>query len=134
MYADYAYYKANGGMVSEREITPKLATASDNIDVLTFYRIHGIGWEKLTKFQQAQIKKACCTQADFLYDNEDAVNSALEHYSINGVTMKFGNAALYEIVQGVPFSNAAMGLLRSTGLATRMALYREVEPCYFRDW
>ena len=134
MYADFAYYKANGGTVSEREITPKLQAASDNVDALTFYRINGIGWDKLTAFQRSQIQRACVVQADFLYDNEDAVASAMSEYAINGVRMKFGNAALYSIIEGVPFSNAAMSLLVSTGLTTRMALGREVEPCYIPVW
>lgn len=133
MYADYIYYIEHGGTASEQEIAPKLQTASDNVDALTFYRINGIGWDALTEFQQSQICKACVVQADFLLENADAVQSAIDKYSINGVTVEFGNASLYSVLGGVPFSNAALKLLEATGLTTRMALSREVEPCYIHD-
>lgn len=133
MYVDYETYVANGGTASEQDITPKLATASDNVDALTFYRIRRKGWDALTEFQREQLERAIVVQAEFLYENADAVESAMEEYSINGVTMKFGNKALYSIESGIPINNVALTLIQSTGLASRMATYSEVEPCYFQD-
>lgn len=133
MYLDYETYVSLGGTLTEEEITPKLATASDNVDALTFYRINAKGWDKLTEFQQSQILKACKEQADFLYYNADAVESAMSSYSINGVSMTFGNASLYSVVSGVPIANSALALLNATGLTCRMATYEEVEPCYIHD-
>ena len=134
LYATYAEYRANGGTAQEREVLPLLAASSDAIDALTFNRIVVIGWDKLTEFQRERITRACCIQADFLYENGDAVDSAMTHYSINGVTMEFGNAALYRIVDGVAFSNRAYSLLVQTGLMSRLARGREVEPCGGRAW
>lgn len=134
MYVDYETYVANGGTVSEQEITPKLATASDNVDAITFYRIHRKGWDALSEFQQQQLTRAIIIQAEFLYENADAVESAMSEYAINGVSMKFGNASLYQIVNGLPMNNTALSLIASTGLASRMATYSEVEPCYILPW
>lgn len=128
MYADYAYYEQTyGGTAAEEDITPKLQAASDAIDVLTFSRINAIGWEKFTKFQQDKILRACCIQADFLFENADAVESAMTHYSINGVTMEFGNASLYQVIDGTAISNAAYSLLKLTGLASRFIYPPEVD-------
>lgn len=130
MYADWAYYSGEyGGTAPQQEVVPLLGVSSDTIDTLIFDRIRAIGWDRLTPFQQGLVKKACCVQADFLRENADAVESAMTRYSINGVSMEFGNAALYRVVGGVAVSNAAMALLRRSGLACLMARGREVEPC-----
>lgn len=133
-YADYAYYAAHGGTAPEEVVSPRLEAASDDVDALTFSRINGIGFDNLTPFQQDKVRQATCLQADFLYENADAVGSAMRRYSINGVSMEFGNDALYGIVGGVAVSNAAMALLRQTGLTSRMLTRREVEPCAGRRW
>lgn len=133
-YADYAYYVEQGGTGAQRDILPLLDAASDAIDALTFDRIRAIGWERLTDFQRDLVMRACCKQADFLYDNADAVGSAMTRYSINGVTMEFGNAALYRVVGGVAVSNEAYRLLARSGLTCLLARGREVEPCGGRAW
>lgn len=127
MYADYGDYVACGGTATQEEIAPMLARAEDDIDSLTFSRIVAIGWDHLTAFQQSMVCRAVCAQADFLLENGDAVDSALSSYAINGVSMEFGNAALYGIVDGVAVSNRAMGYLRRTGLASLIAYPREVD-------
>lgn len=127
-YADWAYYSGTyGGAASQEEIVPRLEQASDAIDAVTFSRINVIGWERLTAVQQGLVQRACCLQADFLNDNADAVESAMTEYSINGVSMKFGNAALYTVINGTAMGNAAMDLLRRTGLATLLAFPSEAD-------
>lgn len=133
-YADFAYYVEQGGTGAERDILPLLDAASDAIDALTFNRIRATGWERLTEYQRELVMKACCKQADFLYENADAVGSAMSRYSINGVTMEFGNAALYRLVGGVAVSSAAYRLLVQSGLTALLARGREVEPCGGRAW
>lgn len=128
MYLDYATYQAMGGTLPEADVLPKLREASDTIDTLTFNRITALGWDRLTEFQREKVSAACFHQAEFLVENADAVQSAMTEYSINGVTMKFGNAALYTLRSGVPVDNMAWSLLKQTGLTSRMATYREVEP------
>ena len=127
-YADYTFYaETYGGTAPEVEVAPLLERASEDIDVVTFCRINAVGWDRLTTFQRNKVQLACCQQADFLLDNADAVGTALSSYAINGVSMSWGNSALYQVVQGVPMANAAMGLLRQTGLTALMAYPPEVD-------
>lgn len=129
-YADYAYYAGEyGGEADYDEMVPLLESASDTIDKLTFGRIAVAGFDNLTGFQQAKIKRACCLQADFMLDNADALDSSIESYAINGVSMTFGNPALYSVVGGLPVCNAALALLRATGLASGFAY-----PCEVPSW
>lgn len=129
-YADYAYYTGTyGGEAEYEEIMPLLEAASDNIDALTFNRIEAIGFDKLKPFQQEKVQRACCLQADFLLDNAEAIESAVESYAINGVSMTFGNPSLYSVVGGVPVRNSALSLLRATGLASGFVYPREVPVC-----
>lgn len=125
-YADYDWYRdAFDGKAGEG-ITLYLDRASDAIDALTLNRIRALGWDSLTEFQQGNVRRACCIQADFLAENADALDTALSAYAINGVSMQFGNGALYQVVGGVPVANAALALIRATGLASLMAWRREV--------
>ena len=126
-YADWTYYSETyGGTASEEEAEPMLERASDAVDSVTFSRINAIGWERLTAFQQDLVRKACCIQADFLMENGDAVETALSAYSINGVSLQFGNDALYKVVGGTAMDNRAYSMLQRTGLAALMAYPREV--------
>lgn len=128
MYADFAYYSGTyGGTATEQEITPLLQAANDACDALTFSRINAIGWDNLTEFQQGLVRRFCCAQADFLLQNGDAVYSAMQSYSINGVSMTFGNAALYTVQGGTAVSNEALALLKRTGLTSLMFAPQEVD-------
>lgn len=127
-YADYTYYaETYGGTAPEVEVTPLLERASEDIDAVTFCRINAVGWDRLTQFQRDRVQLACCRQADFLVENADAVMSAMSSYAINGVSMTFGNSALYQVTQGTAMANAAMSLLRQTGLTALMAYPPEVD-------
>ena len=125
-YADYTWYRDVFGGKAGEGIAIYLDRASDAVDALTFNRIRAIGWDSLTEFQQGNVRRACCIQADFLAENADALDTALSAYAINGVSMEFGNGALYRVVGGVPVSNAALALIRATGLASLMARPQEV--------
>ena len=128
MYADWSYYSGTyGGSMPQAAAERMLQAATDAIDTVTFSRIVAKGWDNLTEFQQDLVRRACCMQADFLNENADAVQSAMTSYSINGVSMAFGNPALYTIVNGTAMGNAAMSLLRRTGLASLIAFGPEVE-------
>lgn len=127
MYADYGDYIECGGLASQDAVEPMLARACDDVDSLTFSRIVAIGWDNLAGFQQSMVCRAVCAQADFLLENGDAVESAMASYSINGVSMTFGNSALYSIRNGVAVSNRAMGYLKRSGLASLMAYPPEVD-------
>lgn len=128
MYLDYETYQSMGGTLAEADALSVLQRASDDVDALTFSRIVKLGWDKLTEFQQQKVLAFCKEQAEFLFNNADAVESALTSYAINGVTMQFGNDALYSVVNGSPVSNRALALLRPTGLASQMVYQDEVHP------
>ena len=56
--------------------------------------------------------------ADFEYDNEDAIQSALQSYSINGVSMAFGDAWNVKIQNGVAIRRDTYSKLLQTGLCS----------------
>lgn len=99
-----------------------LLKASRQIDSLTFNRIVARGFDKLTGFQQELIKQVCCEQADFLYENNDALSSVLDSYSINSVSMHFGTGFNVTLVGGIPVQKTTYSLLEQTGLCWRGAV------------
>lgn len=98
-----------------------LTDASRNIDTLTFNRIVAKGFDNLTEFQQDIIKQVVCEQADFLFDNADALASVLDSYSINGVSMRFGTGFNVIMEGGLPIQSTTYALLQQTGLCCRLA-------------
>ena len=107
--------------ISPSDRNAYLLEASRNIDTLTFNRIVAKGFDKLTQFQQDLIKEVCCKQAEFLYDNKDAIASILDSYSINGVSMHFGSGFNVVIESGLPIQSTVYSLLKQTGLCWRGA-------------
>lgn len=98
-----------------------LTDASRNIDTLTFNRIVAKGFDNLTEFQKEIIKECTCKQADFLYENKDAIDSVFDTYSINSVTMKFGTGFAFMTDDGVPILTSVYAILKQTGLCCRLA-------------
>lgn len=99
-----------------------LKIASRQIDTLTFNRIVARGFDKLTEFQQELIKEVVCKQASFNYENQAAIESILDSYAINGVSMKFGTGFNIEVMSGVPMQRTVYSLLEQTGLCWRGAI------------
>ena len=93
-YADAGYYFAeyNGNIISEENLEKALKQASRHIDTLTYNRIISRDISELTEFQQDIIKECCCEIADFEYENAEILQSILQSYSINGVSMSFGDS------------------------------------------
>ena len=79
-YATPEEYSKEYNTIPSEELDKRLKQASRHIDSLTFNRIVGIGYENLTGFQQAMITECVCELADFEYDNDDAIQSALQSY------------------------------------------------------
>ena len=98
-----------------------LMKASRNVDTLTFNRIVEQGFDNLTEFQQEIIKQVVCEQAEFLYENADAIASVLDSYSINGVSMRFGTGFNVIMEGGLPIQSTVYSLLEQTGLCCRLA-------------
>lgn len=117
-YVDAAYYKEvyGGGTIPEDDVEKCLRTASRHVDSLTYNRIVGRGIEALTGFQQDIIREVCCEMADFEYENADMIQSVLQNYSINGVTMGFGSSWNLRTISGVAVRADTYDKLSQTGL------------------
>lgn len=120
-YADAAYYKEifGGDIVPAEQLDKKLRKASRHIDSLTYNRIVGQGISNLTEFQQETIKEVCCEMADFEYENADMINSVLQSYSINGVSMSFGSSWNVKLISGIAVRADTYQKLSQTGLCNQ---------------
>lgn len=121
MYVDKYYYlnTYNGIIISEDNIKDRLKEASLHIDTLTYNRIVKRGFDNLTCFQQNIIKEVVCKLADFECENEDLIKTVLTNYSINGVSMGFGQSWNVEVQNGIAMPKDIYCLLCQTGLACR---------------
>lgn len=110
-----------GSTVPEKELEKSLRQASRHVDSLTFNRIVGKGFDALTNFQQDVIKEVVCQQADFEVENADVINSVLQTYGINGVSMQFGESWNVYVKSGVAMKKDTYALLSQTGLTCGLA-------------
>ena len=121
MYTSYVTveeYKKNYSDIPDDSIEKSLKKASRHIDTLTFNRIQGIGFDNLTEFQKEIIKEVTCELANFEYENEDVITSVLSSYSINGVSMAFGDSWNVKVFKGVAIPTELYETLSQTGLCT----------------
>lgn len=120
MYVEEQYYRQNFGSVLPEEDEEKaLKKAESHVDALTWNRIRGIGFERLTEFQKNTIREVCCELAEFEYDNADMINSVLQQYSINGVSMTFGSSWNMMVQNGIAIRRDTYEKLCQTGLCCR---------------
>lgn len=116
-YVDETYYKENYlGTLDTEDLAKRLKEASQQVDILTFNRIRGKGFDNLTSFQQSVIREVICQHVDFVYENQDMIDSVLQSYSINGVSMSFGQSWNIEVMNGVVMKHSTYELLKQTGL------------------
>ena len=117
MYADLEYYHNNGGKLPDEEAEKALKQASKHIDILTYRRIAGVGFDNLTPFQQETVKEVACMMADFESANASMINSLINSYSINGASMSFsGESANCQLVNGIIVQRNVYEMLNMTGL------------------
>lgn len=121
-YRPYAtvneYRDADYNAIPNEELEQRLKQASRHIDSLTFNRIIGKSFDNLTPFQQEIIKECTCELANFEYENEDAIQSVLQNYSINGVSMSFGSSWNVMVQNGVAIRRDTYTSLMQTGLCS----------------
>ena len=124
MYADKEYYAKiyGGSMIPEDEIERALDIASMHIDSLTYNRIVGRGFSGLTEFQQNMVRRVCCMQAEFEYENAALIQSVLDSYSLNGVSMSFGSNWKVTTAAGVAMRRDVYAMLCPTGLCDRRCI------------
>lgn len=116
-YVDETYYKENYlGTLDTEDLAKRLKEASQQVDMLTFNRIRGKGFDNLTSFQQSVMREVICQHVDFVYENQDMIDSVLQSYSINGVSMSFGQSWNIEVMNGVAMKRSTYELLKQTGL------------------
>lgn len=121
IYADEAFYKNEYlGTHTSEQLNRILKTASQHIDTLTFNRIGGMGFDNLTPFQQSVIREVCCQMADFQIENKDLIETALSSYSINGVSMNFGDSWNVVTMNGIAMKRSTYELLNQSGLTRRV--------------
>ena len=122
MYTPYVtveeYKESYSDIPDDNNIEKSLKKASRHVDTLTFNRIQGIGFDNLTEFQKEIIKEVCCELANFEYENEDVITSVLNSYSINGVSMSFGDSWNIKVLKGVAIPTELYETLSQTGLCT----------------
>lgn len=87
-------------------------SAAEHIDTLTLFRIHD--FERLTDFQQRIVTIVHKRLENFERENEDVLDSLLTSYSVNGVSMSFGDKV--KSVGGVVIPAELYTMLCSTGL------------------
>lgn len=90
--------------------------ANNAIDVLTYSRIHAIGFENLTAFQQRIVGECAAEIAAFLLENREILDSPLSAYSINGVSMQFKFNQTVHCSNGVVVPETTYRKLMSTNL------------------
>lgn len=122
-YADESYYYETyqGKALKGDECQRFLKQASRHIDSLTYNRIVGQGFSNLTAFQQDVIREVICEQADFEYENAEAIETVLSSYSINGTAMQFAQSWNVYTDKGVAMRKDIYALLSQTGLCYRLA-------------
>lgn len=120
-YADMQYYTEvfGGDVIPEEELKKALKKASRHIDTLTYNRIVGWGISALTEYQREIIQECCCEMAEFEYENQDMIDSVLQSYAINGVSMSFGESWNMQVANGVAVKKDCYARLKSTGLTSR---------------
>lgn len=104
----YSVYIENQGITDEFAIK-----AAEHIDTLTFNRIKD--FNSLTEFQQRIIKRVHNRLTAYERENEDILDSQLQSYSLNGVSMSFGSQGVKNLC-GVSIPSELYSLLVSTGL------------------
>lgn len=121
MYADYVYYSTEyKGTMPEEDAEKALKQAERHIDTLTYNRINGFEFERLTTFQQDIVKECACMMADFEYNNASMINSLINSYGINGASITFsGDCANCQIVNGIVVQKDVYAYLSQTGLTCR---------------
>lgn len=122
-YVTTEYYcnAYHGSTIPLEEICKALRQASRHIDSLTYNRIVSRGISDLTEFQQEIIREVVCMQADFEYENAEMIDTVMTGYSINGVSVQFGQSWNVYTDKGVAMKKDVYALLAQTGLCCQLA-------------
>lgn len=109
------YYGLGYSSAKDTDLQLALHSASRHIDALTFNRIK---FDKLTDAQRSIVVEVCCELADFETANAEMLNSVIDSYAINGVSMQFGGKNITR-VNGIVIKSDTYQKLCQTGLCYR---------------
>jgi hypothetical protein len=112
------YEECGSGLIPADQLEQALSRASDQIDMLTYNRIAARGFDNLTPFQQTQVKKAVCRQADFWHQYGDMLSAPMTGFGAGSISWSFGESGFIQ-TGAVKTTDEVMGLLLPTGLANR---------------
>lgn len=116
-YEEFIEYGGTGDPDSAEAIRIALSEASLQVNRVCYGRIEGIGFDNLTTYQKDLIKRAVCTQADFVAIYGDFIDSPMSGFSAGSISMSFKGTA--KSVGDTLISNKALAYLESTGLTSR---------------
>lgn len=104
--------------IPQNEIMIYLEAASSDVDSMTFNRITACGFDNLTAFQKEKVRSAVCRQAAFRYENAELFESAIQSYSINGVSVTYDKSRILNIGDTVT-SPVIFSVIKQSGLCCR---------------
>ena len=116
------YYRDvyKGETIPQDQEEEYLLQASRHIDTLTYNRVVECGFSTLSEFQKKVLAGVICKQAEFEYENREIFDMILQSYSINGVSMQFGDSWNVELQKGIPIRRDVYAELCQTGLCSRL--------------
>lgn len=118
LYIDASYYTNDfhGTKLPNNGIEKYLELAQEKVDSITFNRIVRIGYNNLTSFQQENIAKAICTQAEHIYENgTDDDQSSISSYSVLDISVSVNESSMSK-AHKLNMSERAYSLVHKTGL------------------
>jgi hypothetical protein len=120
-YVDYAYYRDTykGTLLTENDADKFLRKASYDVNNLSFGRIESVKFDHLSDCRKESIREVVCRQADFLSENSDILQTYLNQYAINGVSMTFGSSWNLHVEQGTAIPADVYQILVRAGLTCR---------------
>ena len=120
-YINYSYYTEifHGTVLTEENADEYLRKASRDVDSLTYNRIVAKGINNLTNFQKLIVGEVICRFAEFKYENKDVLNTFLNSYSIDNVSMDFANSKNLKRIDGITIPTYLYNHLEQTGLTCR---------------
>lgn len=119
--SDYYLNTFHGLLIPAEDLNKYLQEASEKIDEVTFNRIVGIGFEKLTDFQKEKIQMAVCYQAEYIFKNgyNDENKQEVASYSVLDISVTPKEKTEKTAAEKNSMSEMAYSLIKKTGLTCR---------------
>ena len=117
---DYYYGVYGGNVLPPDDSAVKILNrAFRQINIICRNRLKNGEIDTYDEEVQNTVKTIICEQADFNVKNDDLINSALERYTINGVTIEYATNSQISNINGVLINSALYDELNLTGLTYR---------------